>query len=174
MVLGLAVVALAIQSPGVVPDWDVKVRAEKLSEDIARLKPVLDQLQPATWAAQDAPAGYEKQRQFCLSEIGNIQTATKTLQAQPEKLSSALDVYFRTEAMLEQVRSLSAGVRKYQNPAVADLIDGIAGNTAADRALLRQQIQDMAVLREKEMDVAQREAQRCRVDLARPGAPRPK
>lgn len=174
MAFGFLVILLAAQDPGVAPEWDMKTRVEKLSAEVGRLKPVLEQLQPEAWTQKGAPEGYGKQWRFCLNEIGNVQASAKILQAKPEKLTAALDVYLRTESLLTQLGSLNEGVRRYQNPAVADLINGIAGATASNREFLRQQIQELAAVREQEMEVAEREAQRCRADIARPGPHRPK
>ena len=92
---------------------------------------------------------------------------------QPEKLSAALDTYFRLQGLERELTSLADGVRKYQNPAVGDLLLAVMGENTANREGLRQYIGDLAVQREQEFAVADREAQRCRATINRQPAPAP-
>ena len=68
----------------------------------------------------------------------------------------------------QQAISLSQGVRRYQNPAIADLLDSILGSLSSGLEWLRSQSLEMAQQREKELDVAQKEAQRCRTQILQP------
>ena len=90
-----------------------------------------------------------------------------------------MNVYFRVQALEARLTSLVDGVRNYQNPAVGDLIVGIVGENSGNRDKLRQYISDLADQKEQELAVADKEAQRCRVQLnrqpapAKPAAPKP-
>ncbi len=65
------------------------------------------------------------------------------------------------------LRSVAAGVRKYQNPAIADLLQSLIAGTTADRDKLREYIVELAADREQQFKVVDAEAQRCRATLAR-------
>jgi hypothetical protein len=159
--------------------WDIKETIVALSEQTARLKPVLDQLTPDEWVPKGAPVAYVAQWRSAQRELSDVDQASAVLQKQPEKLSAALNVYFRIQTLEARLTSLVDGVRTYQNPAVGDLIVGIVGENSGNRDKLRQYIADLADQKEQEFAIADKEAQRCRVQLnrqsgpAKPAAPRP-
>jgi hypothetical protein len=154
--------------------WDIKETLAALSAQTARLKPVLDQLTPQEWVTRGAPEAYVAQWQSAQRELGDVESASATLQKQPEKLSAGLNLFFRIQTIETRLTSLVDGVRHYQNPAVGDLIVGIVAENSANRDKLRQYISDLADQQEQEFAVADKEAQRCRVQLNRqPVAPKP-
>ena len=71
--------------------------------------------------------------------------------------------------------SLIEGIRKYQNGAVGDLVQGIMNENSGNRERLRQYIVDLANEKEQEFQIADKEAQRCRGTILRPPStpPRP-
>lgn len=156
---------------GVSEPWDVSRAAKDLSAQAERLKPLLDQLTPEQWEAKGAPAAYVVQWHNAQDELGYMVRAAANLSRQPEMLTVALETYFRLQAVESQVTSLVDGVRRYQNPAVGDLIVSVMGANSANRDQLRQYITDLAQTRDQEFQVADREAQRCRGVLMR--QPRP-
>lgn len=151
--------------------WDIKETIVALSGQTARIKPVLDQLTPAEWVQKGAPEAYVAQWRSAQRELSDVNDASAVLEKQPEKLSAALNVYFRIQALEARLTSLVDGVRTYQNPAVGDLIVGIVGENSGNRDKLRQYISDLAEQKEQEFAIADREAQRCRVQLNRQPAP---
>jgi hypothetical protein len=153
--------------------WDIKETIASLTAQTDRLKPVLNQLTPDQWVANGAPETYIAQWHSAQREVGDVETASAALQKQPEKLSSALNLFFRIQTMETRLSSLVDGVRHYQNPAVGDLIVGIVAENSANRDKLRQYISDLADQQEQEFAVADKEAQRCRVQLNRQPAPKP-
>lgn len=172
MLSGFILALLLLQNAGVPAGWDLKPQAEKISTDVARLRPLLERLQPAAWTAAGAPQAYEKQWKDCLDGIAHVQNAATRLAAKPDRLSVATETLVRLEALLEHANSLSQAVRRYQNPAVAEVLESEIGAAGASRQWLRQHVMDLASLREKELTVAELEAQRCRAQIARPGARR--
>jgi hypothetical protein len=66
---------------------------------------------------------------------------------------------------------MSEGTRRYQNAALADLLDSAVASNSGAEANLKSYMRDLAVQRETEMEIAHAEAQRCRDDLfkRRPG-----
>jgi hypothetical protein len=161
------------QAQGNAEPWDVSRAAKDLSAQAERLKPLLDQLTPEQWQAKGAPAAYITQRRGAQDELGYMMRAAANLSRQPEMLTVALETYFRLQAVESQVTSLVEGVRRYQNPAVGDLIVSVMAANSANRDQLRQYITDLAQTREQEFQVADKEAQRCRGVLMRQPAARP-
>lgn len=165
--------APAGQSPaGSSSDWEMRPRIEKLGQNVGRLKPVFDQIHPGSWTIEGGPAAYQKQQKACADDLTYVQNAVTRWAAQPDKLSLMLETLIRIESMDQQAISLSQGVRKYQNPAVADILDAMLNSMSGDLEWLRTQSLEMAQQREKELEVAQKEAQRCRTQILQPNSPR--
>jgi hypothetical protein len=158
-------VFLAMQQGGLPPEWEVRKQLTALAENVARFQPLLEKIDPRTW--DGAPPGYSEQVKRTRAEIENLITTTRSLANQPERLTLALDSYFRMVAVDQMLRSLEAGVRKYQNPAVADLLQGLLADETSDRERLRQYIVDLAADREVQFRAVDEEAQRCRAMLSR-------
>lgn len=169
MISGILISLLLVQSPGIAPDWDLKPQVDKIGPDVQRLRPLLDQLQPERWLAAGAPAAYQTQYKECLTNIGYVQNAAKRLSAQPAKLSLAVETLIRLETLIQLSTSVSQAVRRYQNPAVADLLDSEISSAGSSRDWLRQHVLDLATLREKELEVSEQEAQRCRAQTLKQG-----
>lgn len=162
------------QQQGVPEEWDVRTMIQNLKSQTQRLKPILDQIQPEAWVSQGAPAEYVTQWKSAQTELGYLMQLTDTLTKQPDRLTVALDTYFRMQSMDVWLGSLMEGIRKYQNPAVAELVQGIMNENGASRDRLREYVRDLASEKEQEFQIADREAQRCRGTLMRetPAPPR--
>jgi hypothetical protein len=152
---------------GVSSEWDVRKLLDSLDVEAQHLKPVIDQVKPEGWAAKGASNTYVTQWKAAQAELRYFLSSSEALSRQPEKLTAALDTYFRMQAMESTVSSVVEGVRKYQNPALANLMQGVLGENNANRDRLRQYVQDLAAQKEQELQVADREAQRCRDALVR-------
>ncbi|MGE5646494.1 MAG: hypothetical protein ACM336_11945 [Acidobacteriota bacterium] len=157
---------LFAQSGGIPPEWEVQKQLTTLTEHVERIKPVLAQLKPEDWIKQGAPAAYGDQLKRTSAEIDYLIGSAKELTARPEKITIALEAFFRMQSVDAMLRSVAAGVRKYQNPAAADLLQSLLADTSADREKLRQYIVDLAADREQQFSVMDREAQRCRAAQA--------
>jgi hypothetical protein len=68
--------------------------------------------------------------------------------------------------------SLVEGIRKYQNPALADLTQSVMAENSNNLDRLRHYLQDLAAQKEQEFQIADREAQRCRSVLLNQPAPK--
>ena len=152
---------------GVTSEWDIRKLLDSLDLETQHLKPIIDQVKPETWAAKGAPSAYVAQWKAAEAELKYLLSSSEALSRQPEKLTSALDTYFRMQAMESSVSSVVEGVRKYQNPALANLMQSALGENNANRDRLRQYVQDLAAQKEQELQVADREAQRCRDTLVK-------
>ncbi len=171
-------VALPARSQGVSAPWDISQTLTSLAEQSQRLLPILEQLTPEKWQAKGAPAAYTAQWRSARSEVGYLLGAAESMKKQPEKLTLGLETLFRLQSVEAQVNSLVDGVRRYQNPAVGDLLVSVVSANSANRDRLRQYITELAQTKEEEFQVVDREAQRCRGTLmrqppARPAAPKP-
>jgi hypothetical protein len=105
--------------------------------------------------------------------VGYVLRAADALGKQPEKLSLAFETYFRMQAVEAQINSLVEGVRRYQNPAVGDLMISVMAANSTNRDQLRQYITDLAETKEQEFRIVDQEAQRCRGILVRQAPARP-
>ncbi len=160
--------AAAASAQGLLPEWESRKLAQSVVESTARLTPVLDQILPNDWAKNGGPEGYVRQLQSIKNGIYYISVSAKQFSADPQKLSAALDTYMRMQWVEGQVGSLEQGVRKYQNPAIADkLVAAITENSVA-RTQLQKYVIDLASYRETELSVMAREAQQCRSAVTRP------
>lgn len=161
-----AIGSLRAQTAGVSAEWDTRTTLQSLADQAQKLKPILESVQPKEWLARGASPTYVEQWQKANNEIGYLVGSSKLLSQQPEKLTAALDTLYRLENLSTLLHSVAEGVRKYQNPAVADLIDGIATSNFTNREKLRQYIMDLANQKEQEFAVIDKEAQRCRAEIS--------
>ena len=159
------------QPSGVTSEWDVRKILSSLDQQAQRLRSVIGQVQPEQWVANGAPDTWVAQWKSAQTELQSLLTSSESFARQPEKLTFALDTYFRMQAMESTLGSVSEGVRKYQNPALGDLIGAVVGENGTNRDRLRQYIMDLAAQREQEFLVADRELQRCRETLLHAPAP---
>ena len=149
-------------APSVAAPWDVTKSVAELAAQVAQLKPLLAQLQPQAWVEKGAPSAYVSQWQGAQKELDYLDQTARVLQKDPERLTAALDVYFRLQGVEWRLESLAEGARKYQSPAIGDKLSEAVGSDATKRDQLRQYISDLATQNEQEFSVVEREAQRCR------------
>lgn len=171
--LPLVLLSLTVRGQGVSAPWDISQTVTALAAQAERLKPVLEQLTPEQWQSKGAPATYVTQWRAAQDEVGYVLRAADALGKQPDKLSLAFETYFRLQAVEAQINSLVEGVRRYQNPAVGDLMISVMAANSTNRDQLRQYITDLAETKEQEFQIADKEAQRCRGTLVRQAPPRP-
>src|SRR5258708_2270944 len=161
----LILTSSAFSQTGVSSEWDLRKLLDSLDLEAQHLKPIVDQVKPESWVSKGAPSAYVAQWTAAQAELRYLLSSSEALARQPEKLTFALDTYFRMQAMESTVGSVVEGVRKYQNPALANMMQSVLGENSANRDRLRQYVQDLAAQKEQEFQVADREAQRCRDKL---------
>jgi uncharacterized membrane protein len=159
---------------GVTSEWDIRKLLDAMSQQAEHLKPVIDQVQPATWQSKGAPDAYIAQWTAVEAQLKYLLSSTDAFARQPERLPLGLEAYFRMQALESSFGSLVEGVRKYQNPALASLMQTVLAENSTNRDRLRQYLQDLATQKEREFEVADREAQRCRASLLQQPAPNTK
>ncbi len=154
-------------------EWDLRKLLDELDRGTSRVKPVLVQADPAKWSDRGAAANYAPQFKSAQNQIDYLRTTRIEFAKQPERLTLALETFFRLESMEQSLSSFTDGLRKYGNPAVADLLDGAVRQNSTNRNRLRQYISSLAQTKEQEFQIADQEAQRCRANLSRQPAPPP-
>lgn len=164
--------ALGSQATGLQPEWDVRQTLAVLIADSKRLDPMLAEVKPEEWVAKGAPEAYVDQWKALRNEIGYLRRSAEELAKKPERLSMALETYLRLQAIESMMRSFTEGVRRYHNPAVADLLMGVMDENAASAGKLREYLVELAANLEAELQIADKEAQRCRATLINQPAPR--
>lgn len=160
--------------PGLASEWDARQLIDALSAQAQHLKPVIDQVQPAAWVSKGASETYVAQWNTAQAQLKYLISSSEAFSRQPERLPLGLDTYFRMEAVESRLGSLTEGVRKYQNPALASIMQAVIAENSTNRDRLRQYLEDLATQKEQEFQVADREAQRCRAALLRQPAPKTK
>jgi hypothetical protein len=160
--------------PGVASEWDARKLIDALGLQALHLKPLIDQVQPAAWVSKGASETYVAQWNTAQAQLKYLISSSDAFSRQPERLPLGLDTYFRMQAVESTLASLTEGVRKYQNPALASIMQQVIAENSTNRDRLRQYLQDLATQKEQEFQVADREAQRCRAALLRQPAPKTK
>ncbi|MFM2124672.1 MAG: hypothetical protein RL328_1123 [Acidobacteriota bacterium] len=147
--------------------WDDSPHAAAIAEQAARLKPLISQLRPDDWIAKGAPQAYLSQLDRAKQDLDALANAAALADRQPNKLTTALDTYFRLQTIEWEFESILEAVRKYQNPAVADLMVSVLRGNSANRDALREFITDLAARKEQEFTVISQDAQACRTQLSK-------
>lgn len=143
-----------------------------ISQHAARIEPMLQQLRPNEWVAKGASDTYVAQWNSALAQIRAIQTDMSTVAQHPDRITDCMKALFRVQASHQMLGSLMGGLRRYQNPALADLIESVAAEDRSDIDRFQQYLVDLAGEKEQQFTVVDREAQRCRATLLRqPAAP---
>jgi hypothetical protein len=167
-----ASIAQTAAPSGVSSEWDIRRLLEGLDLQAQHLKPIIDQVKPETWVSNGAPDAYVAQWKSAQAELRYLLSSSAALSRDPEKLTLALDMFLRMQAMESTLGSLVEGIRKYQNPALADLTQSVMGENSNNLDRLRHYLQDLAAQKEQEFQIADREAQRCRSVLLNQPAPK--
>jgi len=155
-------ITLAVSAQGLPPEWEVRKMLDEVTGQTKRLAPMVAQLDPQRWVAAGAPEAYVAQRQSLLEEIGYLEHSAKALAAKFDRMSLALECHTRLSTIESRMMSLTGAVRRYQNPALADLLESLMSETSGSREKFRQYAWELVAAREQEFDVLQQEAQRCR------------
>jgi len=161
-----ALSALAQAPPGVTPAWELKKQLDGLVAQTRHLTPLLNEVKAQDWEA----ATYREQHQAAKEQVEYLARSTAALARDPEKMTLALDAFLRLEALEKLFDSLSEGVRRYQNPALADLMQAALSENSAHRAKLQNYLVELVTTKQDELRVANDEAQSCRAAALNPSA----
>jgi len=162
----------AQQQPPAAPDQifvdssEVPSIATKISERSEHLKPMFEQIHAAEWIAKGAPDTYTSQWKSLVEQNQAIETDMAAIAGHPEGMQDVMRALFRVHRFDSDLNSLLGAIRRYQNPALADLIESVAVSDQAGVEKLQQYTLDLADATEKQLSVENEEAQRCRATLA--------
>lgn len=148
------------------PDWEVRDMAAALEKHSKVVEGLLDQLKPEAWVAQGASPLYAEQLKQSKQYAAYLESQAHALSEQPDRLSVALDVVFRLDNVNSLLESLTDGTRRHQNPELAGLLAAAMSQNSTTRERLREYTRELAIEREKEWQIANQEAQRCRATLS--------
>jgi hypothetical protein len=159
--------SLRAQQAGMQNDWDIHKTLQAIATHADRLAPFVDQIHPENWIAAGAPEGYIAQAKTCRDEVRGVAAAARALSQNPEKLTGELQLLFRIRALESRLASLGEGLRKYQNPPMAEMLNAGVAENAGNLQRVEQYILELSAAKDQEFRVADEEAQRCRQSLSR-------
>lgn len=154
------------QPRGLETEWDVAVILGEMGAHAGRVLDALNRVDIQAWAAKGASETYAAQLQSSKQQARAFADGAKTLAADPDRLSDALVLLFRIESLETMLGSLEEGIRNYQSPAEAQALISLAAENGTNRERFRKYIVDLAAARERQFEVMDSEAQRCRAALA--------
>jgi hypothetical protein len=149
-------------APGLETAWEIAPVLKELSAHAGRLLPLLEKLDTNAWVEKGASDTYTAQRNSAREQASALATEAKALAASPEKLSGSLQVLFRLQALESMLASLGEGARRYQTARDAQELATVSAQSGAGRERLQRYIVNLAAEREQDLEVMDREAQRCR------------
>jgi hypothetical protein len=169
----MAPFGLLAQQAGVPTEWDVQKLVQAIAAQSVRLQPLIVEIHPKDWIAAGAPDAYVQQWDSARAQAETLKLSSDNLVREPARLTAAFDTYFRMQNLEISLTSLIEGVRKYQNPALADLLRSVLSENSSTGQQLRQYLVDLAAVKEQELKVLDQEAQRCRQAVSRPAGAAP-
>lgn len=169
----LPVIPASAQAPvaSVAGDQPTVALYGRLAEQAARLLPMLAQAKTEEWVAKGASETYAQQAGSVAVQLKAVQQDMTSLQQHPDALQEGMKALFRVQAFHRTLDSVLTGLRRYQNPALADLIVSVAAEDAPDLQKLEEHLLEVAAQKDTEYAVVEREAQRCRGMIVREPAP---
>jgi hypothetical protein len=158
--------------PGLEPQWDIAIVLEEIGANAARLLPALDKVDARSWVAKGASDTYVAQWESSKEQARAIMDGARALAKNPERLSSALELFFRIEGLERMLGSVAEGARKYQGAQTAQSLAALHAEGGANRERFRGYMINLATEREHQFEVMDKEAQRCRATLMAPAPPK--
>lgn len=154
------------QNEGMIPRWQVEELAVSVQGTLETAAKLAAKLRPAEWSAEGASAAYVDQHATLLNELELAKLSVGALGREPDRLTYALDAFLWLERTDSLLGSVAAGVRRYHNSAIADLLDAARNRNTDGMATVKEYMRQLADHVEQSMEVAHAEAQRCRGQLA--------
>jgi hypothetical protein len=158
-------------SPGLETPWEIAPVIQEIGAHAGRLLPELDKINVKDWVAQGASETYLEQWQSVRDQARAVADEAPSLARNPERLDLSLELLFRIQGLDVMIRSLQDGIRKYQGSAEAQQLAGLHAENGANRDRFIRYILNLAAERERQLQVMDREAQRCRGTLIAPPPP---
>ena len=155
--------AQAPPSAGLETPWEMAPIFHELSAHAGRLLPLIESANAEAWVRSGGASDtYLAQKQSALEQTRALAAEAKALAATPEKLSLGLQVLLRLQAVDAMVGSLADAVRRYQTAREAQELAKVAAESGSARGRIQLYLVNLATQREKDYEVMDRVAQRCR------------
>lgn len=153
----------AAEEQGVAAPWEAKKVFEEIAAESGRVRADLEPLLKEGWSG--AGEVYANQIGDVIEQLRYLERAAREAGDAPESLSKGFAVYFRAESVELLLNSVVEGVRRYRNPALAELLEGRQRDLERRRQDVRRYLAELVEVMERECRVAREEAYRCRVEL---------
>ena len=150
------------QVAGLETDWDIAITLQAISAHADRLLPMLEKIDVYSWVEKGASDTYLAQLQSSKVQARALAEGAKMLAANPQKLSASMELFLRINGLETMLTSLQEGIRKYQGPADAMALASLEAQNGGNRERFQRYIVDLATQRERDLEVMDHEAQRCR------------
>lgn len=163
-------VLLPAQTPAAadrITSQEVSEVLTRISQNAGRVAPMLDQLRVTEWVSKGASETYTTQWNSTKSQFASIQADMTSVAQHPEQMVEGMKALFRIETAHRMLGSLMGGLRRYQNPALAELIESVAAEDRANQEKLQQYLLELGSEKEQQLEVMNVEAQRCRAVLSK-------
>ncbi len=164
----LALVSVSLASPqdgGMIPRWQVEELAQSIVKNVDTAGKVIMELRPREWIQDGAPQAYVEQHATLIEEMEQVKLSAMALGREPESLTYTVDTYLWLDRVDTLLSSVTGGVRRYYNSAVADVLDSVRNRNSDGVATIKAYMRQLAVHVEDTLKVAHREAQRCREQI---------
>ena len=143
-------------------DWEIAATLQAVGVHADRLLPMLEKIDVSAWVEKGASDTYLAQLQSSKVQARALVENAKMLAASPQKLSASLELFLRMNGLETMLTSLEEGIRKYQGPADATAVASLEAENGVNRERFQRYIVELAAQRERELEVMDHEAQRCR------------
>jgi len=153
---------------GMLNPWDIAPVMEEISAHGARLAVALGRIDVRPWIERGASETYLEQWRSASEQAQALADTAGALARNPEKLSAGLDVLFRIQALETMTGSLERAMRKYQSPAAAAALAALSAENGGNRSRLERYLVSLAADRERQVQIMDSEAQRCRAVVTQP------
>jgi hypothetical protein len=159
--------SLAAQDEGLMPQWEVVELTKQLVEHTDNIRTILDQVRPKEWIQDGAPEAYVSQYETLQTELNNVILSAEALGRKPETLSLTVHTFLWLDRVNSMLDSMADGVRRYQNPSVAELLIAARNGNQGAELGLKDYMRQLADQWQIRMEIANDEAQRCRETLVK-------
>lgn len=135
---------------------------ESILKEDGQLRPILNAMNPQIWyEKRGAPSTYVIQWQSAQREVDDLSAATQLFSQNTENLTSALDLYFRMEALETTARAVNEGAQRYGDASAAGKLQQFVANNFDTRQRFREYIRELAVNLQTNFKIADQQAQQC-------------
>jgi len=154
-------------------EQDVITILNGISQHLARMEPMLEQVRAKTWEEKGAPETYAIQYKRVRDQIKKQQQDLAALAQHTDNLQDGMRELYKIQAFHRSLTSVMEGLRKYQNPALADLISAVAAEDQTLQDRFQYYLIQLATDKDAQYQMVDKESQRCRAILSKQPPPAP-